>query len=105
MLVQAVQYNLFIWLFFLLGYFFVVAASWSFDYLSQGWIPSLHLLALGSMGVEQGSILQFSESWIPFLNFLLRSDWFSESVESKNVAGILHYAGDVYSRAHTRSQV
>ena len=71
--------------FFLLGYSFLVSTSSSFDYLSQGWISSLHLLALDSMGVEQGSILQFAEIWIPFLNSLLCSGWFSEGVESINV--------------------
>ena len=58
---------------FFLQFFSLISACWSSHYLSKGWIPSLPLLALGSVYVDQGNRIQFFGSRIPFLGCLLFS--------------------------------
>ena len=94
---------------FFLQFFSLISVCWSCHYLSKGWVPSLPLLALGSVYVDQGNRIQFFGSTISFLGSLFVS-WFVFScylcwwVESLNLAGAMHKAGDADSRAGTKSQ-
>ena len=86
---------------FLLQFFSLSSASWSCHYPSYSWVPSLPLLALRSVYLDQGSMIQFVRSWISSLWFLFFSGYLSGRIESINVAGVLQEAGDTDSRAHT----
>ena len=65
--------------------------------------PSLPLLALGSMYV--GTMIQFTGSWILFLDSLLFPVWLFGAIELINVASVLQEAVDTDSRDHTKSQL
>ena len=54
---------------FFLQFFSLISAFWSCQYLSKGWVPSLRLLDLGSVYVDQifGSRISFLCSFLFFL--------------------------------------
>ena len=51
---------------FFLQFFSLISAYWSCHYLSKGYVPSLPVLALGSVYVDQGNRIQFFGSRISF---------------------------------------
>ena len=58
---------------FFLQFFSLISICWSCHYLSKGWVPSLPVLALGSVYVDQGNRIQSFGSRISYLGSLLFS--------------------------------
>ena len=75
------------------------------NFLVEGLVPSLPLLAVGYMYVGQGSTIGFVGSLIFFQDFLFLLRWFFGQMESMDVSGVLQEAGDADLRVCTRSQV
>ena len=71
-----------------------VSSSWSCHYLSYGWVPSPHILALGSVYVGHGSTIRFVGRWISFLDSLFFPGWLFWQMESINMPGVFQEAGD-----------
>ena len=65
--VQCVQYV------FFHQFFCLISSCWSCYCLSQDWVPSLHLISLGSVYLYEGNGIQFFGSRIWFLCSLLFS--------------------------------
>ena len=68
-------------------------------------MPSLPLLALGSVYIGQGNMSWVVGSLVFFHDFLFLLTWLFGRMESMDAAGVLQEAGDADSRACTRSQV